>query len=249
MTISAIIHRLSSCSSTNDAAKALAQEGAEEGTIVIADEQTGGRGTKGRTWHSPPGRGLYASVILRPRRKDISLLPLVAGVACVEAIQEAAGLEVRLKWPNDIVWKSGKLGGILCEGAFLGSFSSHAVVGIGLNITQRRSDFPAALRRQATSLRLAGKKAVDRGTLEACLWRSIERWYGAFRLGKKREIVRAFESKLVFPIGTRVQVRREGDAIQGVFAGMDTRARLVLIVQGKKTLLSPAEILEIDYND
>jgi BirA family biotin operon repressor/biotin-[acetyl-CoA-carboxylase] ligase len=247
MTIGAIIHRLSSCSSTNDAAKALAQEGAEEGTVVIADEQTGGRGTKGRSWHSPPGRGLYASVILRPGREDISLLPLVAGVACVEAIRQAAGLEVGLKWPNDFVWKTGKLGGILCEGTFLGSYSSHAVLGIGLNIAQRRSDFPAALRREATSLRLAGKKTVDREKLEACLWMSLERWYGAFRLGKKREIVRAFESKLIFPIGTQIKVRREGNDLEGVFAGMDTRARLALIVQGKKTFLSPAEILEIDY--
>jgi BirA family biotin operon repressor/biotin-[acetyl-CoA-carboxylase] ligase len=249
MTIGAIIHRFSSCSSTNDAAKALAQEGAEEGTVVIAGEQTAGRGTKGRTWHSPSGQGLYASVILRPRRKDISLLPLVAGVACAEAIREAAGLEVRLKWPNDIVWKTGKLGGILCEGVFLGSSSSHAVLGIGLNITQRRSDFPAELRRQATSLRLARKKAADRGALEACLWRSLDRWYGAFRRGKKREIVRAFESKLIFPIGTPVKVHREEDSLDGVFAGMDTRARLVLITEGKRRLLSPAEILGIDYND
>jgi BirA family biotin operon repressor/biotin-[acetyl-CoA-carboxylase] ligase len=249
MTIGATIHRLSSCSSTNDAAKALAQEGAEEGTVVIAGEQTGGRGTKGRTWHSPPACGIYASVILRPRRKDISLLPLVAGVACAEAIREALGLEVGLKWPNDIVWQAGKLGGILCEGAFLGTSLSYAILGIGLNITQRRRDFPAALRRIATSLRLAGKKDVDREKLESCLWRGVERWYGAFRLGKKREIVRAFESKLIFPVGTRVQVRREGDVIRGVFAGMDTRARLALIVEGRKTLLSPAEIVEIDYNE
>ena len=248
MTIGAIIHRLSSCSSTNDAAKGLAQEGAEEGTVVIAGEQTAGRGTKGRTWHSPSGQGLYASVILRPRRKDISLLPLVAGVACAEAIREATGLDVRLKWPNDIVWKTGKLGGILCEGVFLGSSSSHVVLGIGLNITQRRGDFPAELRRLATSLQLARKKPADRGTLEACLWRSLDRWYGVFRRGKKREIVRAFESKLIFPIGTLVKVRREGDSLDGVFAGMDTRARLVLITDRMRRLLSPAEILGIDYN-
>jgi BirA family biotin operon repressor/biotin-[acetyl-CoA-carboxylase] ligase len=249
MTIGTIIHRLSSCSSTNDEAKALAQDGADEGTVVIAGKQTAGKGTKGRTWHSPSGEGLYASIILRPRRKDISLLPLVAGVACAEAIREAAGLEVRLKWPNDIVWKSGKLGGILCEGVFLGSSSSYAVLVIGLNITQRRSDFPAELRRRATSLRLALKKPADRGALEACLWRSLDRWYGAFRRGKKREIVRAFESKLIFPIGKRVNVNREKDSLEGVFGGMDTRARLVLIREGKKRLLSPAEILGIDYNE
>lgn len=249
MNIGAIIHRLSSCSSTNEKAKALAQEGAKEGTVVIAGEQTAGKGTKGRTWHSPAGQGLYASIILRPRRKDISLLPLVAGVACADAIREAAGLEVRLKWPNDIIWKNGKLGGILCEGAFLGSSSSYAVLGIGLNVTQRRSDFPQELRRQATSLRLALKKPADRGALEDCLWRSLDRWYGAFRRGKKREIVRAFESKLIFPIGTLVKVHREKDSLEGIFAGMDTRARLILVREGKKRLISPAEILRIDYNE
>jgi biotin-(acetyl-CoA carboxylase) ligase len=105
------------------------------------------------------------------------------------------------------------------------------------------------LRRTATSLRLAGKKGVDRERLESCLWRGLELWYGAFRLGKKREIIHAFESRLIFPVGTRIKVRREGDDVRGVFAGMDTRARLALIVEGKKALLSPAEILEIDYND
>jgi len=249
MTIGTIIHRFSSCSSTNDEAKALAEKGAEEGTVVIAGKQTAGKGTKGRTWHSPSGQGLYVSIILRPRRKDISPLPLVAGVACAEAIREAAGLEVKLKWPNDIVWKGEKLGGILCEGVFQGSTSSYAVLGIGLNISQRRSDFPAEFRRRATSLRLALKKPANRGALEACLWRSLDLWYGAFRRGKKREIIRAFESKLIFPIGTPVKVHRDENSVEGVFAGMDTGARLVLISEGKKKFLSPAEIIGIDYNE
>jgi len=105
------------------------------------------------------------------------------------------------------------------------------------------------LRRRATSLRLVLKKPADREALEASLWRSLDRWYGAFKRGKKREIVRAFESQLIFPIGTRVKVRGEKASLEGVFAGMDTRARLVLIREGKKRLLSPAEILGIDYND
>jgi BirA family biotin operon repressor/biotin-[acetyl-CoA-carboxylase] ligase len=175
---------------------------------------------------------------------------LVAGIACAEAIREAADLDVRLKWPNDIVWKAAKLGGILCEGVFLGSSLSYAVLGIGLNIDQRSSDFPAGLRRRATSLRLTPKGAPDRETLESCLWRSLDRWYGAFRRGNKLKIVRAFGSWLIFPIGTVISVRtgREDVTLRGVFLGVDSRARLMIERHGKRTVFSPAEIIDIDYN-
>ncbi len=137
---------LATCVSTNDVAKALAAEGADDGTVVVADEQTGGRGTKGRGWHSAPGLGLYASVILRPGRSDIALIPAMAGVAVAEAVRAAAGIEARLKWPNDIVWRGKKLGGILSESAFRGDEVGYVVVGIGLNLRHRRADFPADIR-------------------------------------------------------------------------------------------------------
>lgn len=248
MTIGTIIHRFSSCPSTNDLAKRLAQEGSPEGTVVVADEQTKGRGTKGRSWHSPRGQGLYASVILRPRRAELSLLPLAAGVACLEAIGEAAGLPAALEWPNDIVWKRRKLGGILCEGEFLGNAVSFAVLGIGLNISQGADDFPSALRRTATSLRLALGREVDREGLERALWPALDRWYVAWVRGRREEIVWAYESKLIIPIGTIVNVQREGGSVRGVFCGIDSRARLKIEEKGKKILLSPAEILAIDYN-
>ena len=247
MTIGTIIHSFSSCPSTNDLAKRLAQEGSAEGTVVVAEEQTGGRGTKGRSWHSPRGQGLYASVILRPRRADLSLLPLTAGVACVEAIGEATGLQAALEWPNDIVRKRRKLGGILCEGEFLGNVLSFAVLGIGLNINQRREDFPASLRRTATSLRLALGREVDKEGLERALWPALNCWYGAWVRGRREEIVRAYESKLTIPTGTDVDVRREGGSVKGIFRGIDLRARLMIEVKGKRVLLSPAEFLGIDY--
>lgn len=249
MTIGTTIHRLSSCPSTNDLAKRLAQEGSTEGTVIIADEQTGGRGTKGRSWDSPRGLGLYASVILRPHRSDLSLIPLMAGVACLEAIREATGLEAALKWPNDIIWNRRKLGGILCEGEFLGNRLSFAVLGIGLNIRQRREDFPAALRKKATSLRLALGMEVDRSSLEKALWPSLESWYAAWARGRRKEIVRAYESKLIIPIGTLVNVRGEGGRLRGIFRGIDLGAKLRLEKDGQEFLLSPAEILAIDYND
>ena len=248
MTIGTTIHSFSTCPSTNDLAKRLAREGSAEGTVVLAEEQTEGRGTKGRSWHSPRGLGLYASVILRPRRADLSLLPLAAGVACLEAIREATGLEAALEWPNDIVWKRRKLGGILCEGEFLGNALSFAVLGVGLNIGQRRDDFPAALRRTATSLRLALGQEVDRAALEAALFPALDRWYLNWVRGRKEEIIRTYAFRLVIPAGADVEVRREEGTLAGVYRGIDLRARLRLEKDGKEILLSPAEILAIDYN-
>jgi BirA family biotin operon repressor/biotin-[acetyl-CoA-carboxylase] ligase len=248
MTIGMTIHSFSTCPSTNDLAKRLAREGSVEGTVVVAEEQTEGRGTKGRSWHSPRGFGLYASVILRPRRADLSLLPLAAGVACLEAIREATGVEAALEWPNDIVWKYRKLGGLLCEGEFLGNTVSFAVLGIGLNISQRRDDFPAALRRTATSLRLVLGREVDRAAVETALWPALNRWYTTWVRGRKEEIVRTYESRLVIPAGAVIEIRREEGTLRGVYRGVDLKARLKLEKDGKEILLSPAEILAIDYN-
>jgi BirA family biotin operon repressor/biotin-[acetyl-CoA-carboxylase] ligase len=243
--IGSVIYRLATCASTNDVAKTLAQEGAEEGTAVVADEQTGGRGTKGRSWHSARGQGLYASVILRPRRSDIALLPAVAGLAVTDAIWQAAGLETRLKWPNDVVCRGKKIGGILSEGAFLGGAASYVVVGIGINVRHRAADFPAEFRRSATSLRLALRKAVDMPGVEAAVWESLERWYEKFRSGKKSDIIRAFERRLVVSVGAAVRVDREKGSLAGVFRGIDTRARFIVESGGRRVVLSPAEIVDI----
>jgi BirA family biotin operon repressor/biotin-[acetyl-CoA-carboxylase] ligase len=248
MKIGAIVHFFSSCPSTNDLAKLLAREGSAEGTVVVADEQTKGKGTKGRSWHSPPGLGLYASVILRPRRSNLALLPLAAGVACVEAVQEAAGLRAELAWPNDIVWGGRKIGGILCETDFLGNTVSHSILGVGLNISQKKMDFPPALRPTATSLRLAAGREVDRSDLESALWPALDRWYAAFILGRREEIVRSYLAKLMFPVGAAIAVWNEQGAFPGVFRGIDLQARLILEKGGKTLTLSPAEIVAIEYN-
>lgn len=248
MAIGTVLHLFSVCSSTNDVAKDLAHRGAVGGTVVLADEQIQGRGTKGRSWHSPPRLGLYVSVILRPPSGDVSLLPLVAGIAVAEAVSESTGLEVRLKWPNDVVWGRRKLGGILCESEFIGSELSCVIVGIGLNMNQRRTDFPPELRTIAVSLRLILKRAVPRERITGSLFRALNAWYEKFLSGRKREILRAFEAKLIFPIGKIITVRREKNQHTGIFQGFDLQARLKLDEGGREIFFSPAEILEISYN-
>lgn len=246
MNIGAIIHRHETCTSTNDLAKMLAEKGAEEGTVVMAEEQTKGKGTKGRSWHSPRGQGLYASVILRPKQTDISLLPIMAGVACAEGIRRAAELEVNLKWPNDIVWRKKKLGGILCESGFLGNAVVYAILGLGLNMSQKKNDFPEELRRSATSLRLILKKGLDRGQLERSLWQALNRWYRIFNEGRIGEITKAFESKFIYPIGKVVNIKKENECHSGVFLGIDSQGRLRLRQDGHELLLSPAEIQSVE---
>jgi BirA family biotin operon repressor/biotin-[acetyl-CoA-carboxylase] ligase len=168
--------------STNDMALVAGREGAPEGLAVLADRQTAGRGRLGRTWESPPGVGIYTSVLLRPRVSAslAPLLTLAAGIAVAEAIREVTGLLPRLKWPNDIQLDGRKAAGVLAEGATLEGRLSEAVVGIGINVNQGMADFPTALGSSATSLRLALGRSVSRTALVAGLYNTLEHWYRVF---------------------------------------------------------------------
>lgn len=149
--------------STNDVAAQLALSGAADGTAVLADQQTAGRGRRGRTWSSPPGAGLYLSVVLRGRTLSAApgLMTLGAGVAAVEAVLAATGLPVMLKWPNDLVigdgWK--KLGGILCEA----QGEDAIVVGLGINVTP--AAHPPDVMARVASIEGELGRAVDRAAL------------------------------------------------------------------------------------
>ena len=152
--------------STNDVVLDWIRNGCEHGVALYADEQTAGRGRSGRTWHSGPGKALYLSIaIVDPAvRRHLELLPLIAGVVCVDALADS-GVDIGLKWPNDLLVGGRKLGGILCEGATSGSALVGAVVGIGINLEQPEDEFPEELQDIATSLRIAG--AVERPSAEA----------------------------------------------------------------------------------
>ncbi|MDD8026046.1 MAG: biotin--[acetyl-CoA-carboxylase] ligase [Acidobacteriota bacterium] len=160
-----IIVRLDSCPSTNDEAKRLARGGAAAGTAVAAGEQTAGRGTRGRSWHSPPGLGLYLSIVLRPPLPDLAGLPLLAARAVRDALEAETGVRASVEPPNDLVWEGRKLGGLLCESGFEGGRLLFAVVGLGLNVGQQPDDFPPELAAAAVSLRMASGRAVSPGSL------------------------------------------------------------------------------------
>lgn len=240
-----VLHRVESCLSTNDLARRLAGEGAPEGTAVVAGEQTAGRGTKGRGWYSARNKGLYVSVILRPRSPEISLLPLVAGLAAREAIDNAHGLDVLLRWPNDLVWQGKKLGGILCESGFLGSEPDFAVLGIGININHQEDDFPPDIRVLATSIRIAAGKAGDPEALLAKLLESLANWYDVFCRGERRAIIGSFEAHSALNRGGGIQMLVDERLFSGTYQGLDPDGSLLFEDQTGCHRFHSAEVIKI----
>jgi BirA family biotin operon repressor/biotin-[acetyl-CoA-carboxylase] ligase len=161
------LRHLAEVDSTNDVAMALAASGVASGTSVLADLQHRGRGRLGREWFSPPGAGLYLSIIVRPREpaRRLAFLTLAAGVAAAEAIEVTTALPIELKWPNDLVigrpWR--KLGGVLCETVSTGARIDAVIIGIGINL--RQAAYPVELAGRATSIETELGRSIARSAL------------------------------------------------------------------------------------
>ena len=174
--------------STNTRAKELAAQGAPHGTVLIANHQTGGRGRMGRTFVSPAGSGIYLSVILRPNCPPTELMHLTcaSAVAMCDAVEHAAHFRPGIKWTNDLVWQSKKLGGILTElGIRPDGITDYAIVGIGINCCQEADDFPPEIRTMATSLRAISPKNVDRAQVAAAMIESLYAMAQSLLTGKE----------------------------------------------------------------
>lgn len=156
------VHLFARVGSTNDVARTLAEEGAPAGTVVVADEQVAGRGRAGRSWSSPAGVGLSLSIVARPTSREAPrTLPLLVGLEVALAVDDFLRPgAAHLKWPNDVLSRGRKLGGVLCEAAWAGDTPAFVVVGVGINVLHESADFPAELRAQATSLRMEGAASV-----------------------------------------------------------------------------------------
>lgn len=171
------LHHLDSVGSTNAEAFRLAQEGAVHGTIVVAEEQTQGKGRRGRTWASPSGLNLYASVVLRPELppQRAPELTLVAALAVAETLKEG-GAPVAIKWPNDVLVDGKKIAGLLTELSADTESVHFVVLGMGINLNARVSDFPAELADSVTSLHEVRGERVPRALFAAALWSKLEHW-------------------------------------------------------------------------
>ena len=167
-----------SIDSTNTQAKILAAQGAPHGTVLIAGQQTGGRGRLGRSFHSPAGSGIYMSILLRPQCAPAELMHLTcaAAAAACDAVEAAAGIRPGIKWTNDLVFGKRKLAGILTElGLDTKGNVSYAVIGIGINCRQQISDFPEELREMAGSLAIAAGRPVEAPRVAAALLVTLEK--------------------------------------------------------------------------
>jgi BirA family transcriptional regulator, biotin operon repressor / biotin---[acetyl-CoA-carboxylase] ligase len=243
-----VLHWYEEIGSTNERARELAEEGAEHGTVVIAEAQSAGRGRRGRGWSSPPRKNLYFSIVLRPDLPPAQApeLTLVASVAICEALRQA-GVGAGIKWPNDVVASGKKIGGILTELAAEPDRVTWVVLGVGVNVNARAEDFPAELRGDATSVLLERGQPAPRALLAAACFTAIEDWVDVL-LEKGFAPVREAWRERSVTLGRTVVASVEGREIQGLAEDIDETGALLVrgpaglerIHSGDVALLRPA---------
>lgn len=243
---------VSQTGSTNADLLAAAQSGAAPGAILVAEEQTSGRGRLDRSWQSQPGASLTFSVLLRPSGVPAAgrgWLPLLTGVAIVSALHAQTGLDVRLKWPNDVLagiaagGGNGKLAGILAEQA-----GEAVVVGIGLNVSATESELPTG---QATSLWLAGAVDPDRQAILVALLSELERWYLRWSQGPRpgdaeASGLRASYLQWCTTIGRDVRVEVPGgNILTGRASDVDDVGRLLVTADDGVHAISAGDVVHV----
>jgi BirA family transcriptional regulator, biotin operon repressor / biotin---[acetyl-CoA-carboxylase] ligase len=233
--------------STNDEAARHPPAPSPEGLVVVADEQTAGRGRRGHTWFSPSGSGLYVSVVLAPATatsdpaRATTLLTLAAGVALAEGIEQAAGLRVDLTWPNDLLVCRRKLAGILAESSgSVGDRSDTVVVGYGINV--RPTAFPPELRDRATSLESELGRAVDRHHVLAETLAALSRRYEDLLAGRFDAILDAWRRLAPGASGARVTWTSNAGESSGVTAGIDDLGALLVRVDDRIERIVSGEV-------
>ncbi|MDP3732343.1 MAG: biotin--[acetyl-CoA-carboxylase] ligase [Candidatus Omnitrophota bacterium] len=219
------IYYFDAVSSTMDSALQLAMEGAPEGAIVLAESQTKGRGRLGRDWFSPKYKGIYLSLILRPRisPNQAPLLTLMSAVSICEAVKEKTDLACQIKWPNDILAHHKKLGGILTELNAETDLSRFIVVGIGLNVNNDKKTIPAG----ATSLKEQKKEDINRVELLQEILRKIEENYLSFQKDSGKSIIDKWRNWSI-SLGRRVRVSFQNEHIEGEAIDIDIDGGLLI---------------------
>jgi len=237
--------------STNREAVALGQAGIEHGTLVVADEQTEGRGRMGRSWFSPSGANLYASVLIRPTIDAQSLaawlswLPLMAALSAAEAIVIVGAMRIAVKWPNDLLINERKVGGILCESGTSSGAAPFQVIGLGINVNGVQEDFPDELRQSATTLRHETGHFIDRNRLVAQWLIELEACLEEFLSRGPESIALAYRIRCT-TIGKTVKaVLADGKEYIGVAQGIGQDGSLTLVQQSTVRQLRAADIVHL----
>lgn len=218
-----------SIDSTNAKARRLAEAGCPEGTLVVAEQQTAGKGRKGRDWVSPAETGIYATLVLRPPlpMEDTPLLTLLTAVAVAEAILEVTALHPTIKWPNDILVNERKVAGILTEVSSDVDRVEFALIGLGLNVNTEKKDLPQRPIFPATSLAIEAGASQNRPALLAQWLEHFESGYSLLVSGNRQPLLDRWKA-LAELTGRRVTISRIHDSISGTITNIDTDGALLL---------------------
>lgn len=219
---------LSETASTNEEAVKEVKNGAEHGTLVVADSQTKGKGRRGRVWHSPKGTCIAMSLILKPKieTKDASMLTLVQAMAVAKSIEEVCGLETKIKWPNDILVHEKKVCGILTEMHLENTKISAIIMGTGINVNQE--EFPTEISPIATSLKIEKKESQCRVDLIRRICRLFEKYYDDFlNTGDVSSFLEEYNERLVSR-EKRVRVLEPKGDFEGMALGINKKGELLV---------------------
>ena len=217
-----------SLGSTNVRAKLLAEEGAPEGTLVVADAQTSGRGRRGRSWTSPAGKNLYFTLLLRPDfiPDKAPMLTLVMALAVQKAIEETCGCKAGIKWPNDIVLNGKKITGILTEMSVQSDYIDNVVIGVGVNV--KAQEFTPELSDKAASLEAELKKSISRALLLEKIMEHFEHDYALFLKKLDLSLLMEEYNACLVNLGREVQVLEPAGAYNGMAEGINEKGELMV---------------------
>jgi BirA family biotin operon repressor/biotin-[acetyl-CoA-carboxylase] ligase len=237
------IYSFDRVASTNNLAHKYAERGEAEGTVIIADRQTAGKGRLGRSWHSPARTGAYMSIILRPEIAPSFApgLSLIAALSVAETLRKMFKLKSAIKWPNDVLINGRKVAGVLTELAAELDRVRYVVVGIGININMTESDFPEEIRDKATSVRIAQGKPASRIELVRGILSNFETRYYKYcdrGIGGQIKTIKSYSSIL----GKRIRFSHLGKMVEGTATDLDDSGQLVVDIDGEIATLGSGEI-------
>ena len=229
--------------STNVRASRLAEEGAEHGTLVVADQQDAGKGRRGRGWSSLPGTGIFMTLILKPELNpsNASMLTLVAAMAVAKGITRCTGMEAKIKWPNDIVYQGKKLCGILTEMSAELDCIHYVVIGIGINVNT--TEFADEIKETASSLFVETGKNIKRSRIVALFAEEFTKYYQKFlNTGDLSGLVQDYNEMLI-NAGRQVRICDAKEEFTGVAAGIDSHGKLLVTKEdGTQAVISAGEV-------
>lgn len=227
---------LDSVDSTNNYAKRIAEEGAVNGTLVMADEQTGGKGRRGRTWESPKGVNIAMTLLLRPEilPEHASRLTLLMAMAVAQGIRDVTGLSAGIKWPNDVVVNGKKVCGILTEMSTEVDYINYVVIGAGINVNQ--DNFPEEIRHIAGSLSVELGEKISRAALTASVMEALERIYEIFLQTEDLSKLYKEYNEICVNRGHQIRVMEPGNEYTGETDGINESGELVVRKENGETV-------------